>query len=93
MLFRSLATTWDDPALPPGLADWRRGVVDALLSRPGDTVVVTHFVAINAAVGAATGDRRLAPFHPDHCSRTVLDAAGGTLRLVELGAEAATVVR
>ena len=33
-----------------------------------------------------------ATFSPDHCSVTVIDVADGTLRLVELGAEAATRV-
>jgi broad specificity phosphatase PhoE len=55
-------------------------------------VVFSHFVAINVAVGEATGDDRVTVFSPDHCSVTVLDVVDGTLRLVERGAEAATRV-
>ena len=33
---------------------WRDGVVGALLALEVDTVVVTHYIAINAAVGVAT---------------------------------------
>ena len=51
-----------------------------------DTVVVTHFLAINAVVGAATDDDRVVGFAPAHCSRTVVDLDDdGGLRLVELG--------
>ena len=81
------------PTLDPDLRAWRDRVVELLVVLNRDTVVVTHFVAINVAVGAATGDDRVLVFRPDYCSRTVLDVAGGQLRVVELGAEAATAVR
>lgn len=87
-----LAGRWSD--LDDGLSAWRRNVVDALLGMGDDTVVVTHFVAINAAVGAATDDDRLVCFRPDNCSVTLLehDATGGGLRVVALGAERGTAV-
>ena len=87
-----LAGRWSD--LDEPLQRWRRDVVDALLSLRDDTVVVTHFVAINAAVGTATDDDRLVCFRPDNCSVTVLehDGAGGALRVVELGVERGTAV-
>ena len=72
---------------------WRDGVVGALLSLDDDTVVVTHYIAINAAVGAATGDDRVMNFRPDNCSCTMLDTDGHCLTLVELGRERETVVR
>jgi broad specificity phosphatase PhoE len=71
---------------------WRDGVVAALLALDADTVVVTHYIAINAAVGAATGDDRVMNFRPDNCSCTVLDSDGSRLILVELGRERETVV-
>jgi broad specificity phosphatase PhoE len=71
---------------------WRDAVVAALTSLVEDTVVVTHFVAINVAVGAATGDDRVVVFSPGHCSRTTLEVEGGRLRLVDIGASAATEV-
>jgi broad specificity phosphatase PhoE len=72
---------------------WRQGVLDTLTRLVGDTVVFTHFVAINVAVGAATGDPRVTCFLPDNCSRTILDVVDGGLRLLALGAEAHTTVR
>jgi broad specificity phosphatase PhoE len=72
---------------------WRDGVLGALLALPTDTVVVTHYIAINAAVGLATGDDRVVSFRPDNCSCTVLETDGTTLSLVELGRQAETAVR
>jgi broad specificity phosphatase PhoE len=69
-------------------------VLGAIRALRADAVVVTHFLAINAVVGAATGDDRVACFAPDHCSCTTveLDADGG-LRVVELGAGGAAAPR
>jgi len=72
---------------------WRDGVVAALLGIGEDTVVATHYIAINAAVGVATGDDRVVNFAPDNCSCTVLDSEGTTLHVVELGRQAETTVR
>lgn len=90
-LRRVMAQRWSEQ--DAALAAWRRGVLEALSSLAEPTVVVSHFIAINVAVGAALGDDRVAAFSPDHCSVTVLDVAGGRFALVELGAQAATGVR
>lgn len=79
-------------AQPNTLREWRQGVAETLLAFARPTVVVTHFVAINAAVGIAEGDDRVISFSPDNCSVTVLDVEDGALRLVRRGAEAATRV-
>ena len=71
---------------------WRDGVVAALLSLDADTVVVTHYIAINAAVGVATGDDHVVNFRPDNCSCTLLESDGRSLRLIELGRERETLV-
>lgn len=85
-----MAARW--AALPADLRAWRRGVLAALLAIPEPSVVVSHYIAINVAVGAATADARVVSFAPDNCSVTVLDADGGALRLVERGAEGAARV-
>lgn len=81
------------PTLGPDLTAFRDRVVGRLHTCAADTVVVTHFIAINAAVGAATADERVVSFAPDHCSVTVLDLVEGRLELVVRGGEAATVVQ
>jgi broad specificity phosphatase PhoE len=86
-----MQSSWDEA--DAALAAWRESVVQRLLQIENDTVVVSHFIAINAAVGAAMGDGRVVCFRPDNCSRTVLDVRDGALHVVELGGEAVTVVR
>lgn len=92
-LRRVLLSRWDDPELDPRIQQWRRELVEALTGLERETVVTTHFVAINAVVGVATGDQRVTCFRPDYCSRTVVDVVDGTVRLVALGREAPTDVR
>jgi broad specificity phosphatase PhoE len=82
---------WDD--LDEERQRWRVGVIDALLAIDVDTVVVTHYIAINAAVGAATADDRVLNFRPDNCSCTVLESDGRAVTLVELGRQAETAVK
>ena len=86
-----MAGTWDD-AGPDALA-WRARVLDALTRQPAPAVMFSHFIAINVAVGTALDDRRVVSFWPDNGSRTHLEVARGRLEVVELGAEADTVVR
>lgn len=73
-------------AWPAELQRWRGTVGDALLALREDAVVVTHYVAIRSVVGDDD-------FHPDYCSVTVVDNAGGALAPVELGRQRRTVVR
>jgi broad specificity phosphatase PhoE len=86
-----MAGSWADAE--PGLRAWRTGVLETLAGIDRDAIVVTHFVAINVAVGAATGDDRVLSFAPANCSRTVLEVDGGDLRVVQLGDQGVTAVR
>jgi broad specificity phosphatase PhoE len=72
---------------------WRDAVVDRVRACKEDTVIHSHFVAINAVVGAALGEDRMVCFAPDNCSWTVVDVDGRDLRIVELGRQATTEVR
>jgi broad specificity phosphatase PhoE len=66
--------------------------VEALCAITETSVVVSHYIAINVAVGEAIGDDRVVTFAPDNCSVTTVDVEHGSLRLVERGAEASTRV-
>lgn len=70
------------------LAQWRERCIATVACLPGDSVIFSHFVAINVIAGAATGDDRVVVFSPDNCSVTVFETAGKTLRLIEKGQEA-----
>jgi broad specificity phosphatase PhoE len=80
------------PELDEPLQRWRKAVIEALLGLGEDTVVVSHYVAINVAVGTALGDQRVTCFRPDYCSCTLFDLVEGRLALIELGAQGATRV-
>jgi broad specificity phosphatase PhoE len=73
--------------------DYRDQVVATLVALERDFVVFSHFVAINAAIGAATSDDRLVVRSLDNCSVTVVDVVDGALQLVESGHEADTLIR
>ena len=81
------------PGLDRELQQWRQEVIEALLSIYTDTVGFTHYIAINAAVGHATGDDRVVSFRPDNCSITIMETVANTLVLLERGLEADTEVR
>ncbi len=81
---------WRD--LPTDLNTWRQSLIDCLLEIREDTVVFCHYVAINVAVGGATGDDRLVIFPPDNGSVTRLTNSDRRLRVIELGRQADTSV-
>lgn len=72
---------------------WKDSVVATLVRQPRDCVIFSHFVAINVAVGAATGDDRVTLFSPANGSVTIIETDGTKLTLIEKGREGATVVR
>lgn len=96
-----MAGTWADAvaagdgkhtAYDSKLLAWRQSVVDALLELENDTVIFSHFIAINVALGHAVEDPRVICFKPDNGSVTVFETKGSTLSLLEQGREADTKV-
>jgi len=81
-----MASSWRDASMP--LAAWRENVLATLLALAEDTVIFTHYIALNVAAGAALGDDRVVVFSPDNCSVTVFENEGGISRLIEKGREA-----
>ena len=86
-----MAAKW--PNLQPQLQSWRSGVIEALCSLSLDTVVFTHFIAINVAVGQANGDDRVVNFLPDNGSVTIIEANESILNVIQQGLEAKTEIR
>jgi broad specificity phosphatase PhoE len=82
-----MAGSWRNAT--PTLAAWREDAINALLVIGQDTVIFSHYIAINVAAGAALGDHRVVVFSPDNCSVSIFENDGGTLRLIEKGHEAA----
>ncbi len=85
-LRQTMAGSWNDVAQSEAwLLPWRQALLDTLLGVQEDTVVVSHFVAINVAVGSAQNDSRLTLFRPNNCSITTMETDGKSLSLLELG--------
>lgn len=82
---------WDQIEGDIDYVAWGQGVAAALRDYPG-AAVFSHFVALNAAVGVATGQGEVMAFRPDHCSRTVFEIDGDRLILAEKGREALSQV-
>jgi broad specificity phosphatase PhoE len=87
----AMAGTWS--ALGERYTAFRDGVAEHLRSRPVDTVIASHFIAINAAIGVATGCDDVVIRSLDNCSVTVMEIRDGVLHLVEGGHEADTLIR
>jgi broad specificity phosphatase PhoE len=84
-LQKFMSSNWRDA--PDDLKAWRRDVISALTAITEDTIVFTHFVAINVAAGAATGQDKVTCFMPDNASLWSLEVSGGKLLLSALGAQ------
>ena len=87
-LRQAMAGNWSD--LDADVQKWQQEIGTFLLGCKEDCIIFSHYVAINAAVGAATGDDRMRIFGPDNCSVTTLDNTGGKLSVIELGQVADT---
>ena len=80
-----LGREWPD--MPADQQAWRAAVIAYLLALSEDCVVVTHFVAINVAIGAAMVDDRVVCRRVGNCSTTMLESDGNSLMLVAVPAE------
>ena len=87
----AMGGTWS--AMGQRYTAFRDGVADTVRALSNNTVVTSHFVAINAVIGAALGDDRMVIRSLDNCSVTVVDVIDGVLHLVEGGHEADTLIR
>jgi len=92
-LRQAMTGTWSD--LGPRYTAYRDAVAGCVAEQPVETVIVSHFIAINAVIGACTGDDRLVIRSLDNTSVTVVEASGDGrgLVLVRGGHEADTLIR
>ncbi|MFT5483028.1 MAG: broad specificity phosphatase PhoE [Halieaceae bacterium] len=74
------------------LLNWRSSALHALQQLTQPTVVFTHFVLINAVLGAIEGSDAVTSTMPANCSIHHIQLVGGELRLVALGEQLQTVV-
>jgi broad specificity phosphatase PhoE len=89
-LQQAMQGTWSE--LDSSIQNWRAELAACLLAMETDCVMFSHYVAINAAVGAAENDDRMRVFGPDNCSVTTLDNTGAQLSVEVLGRTADTKI-
>ena len=95
-LRRAMHGTWAELIERDGATyrDFRDALVGWARAGRVDTIAVSHFVAINAVIGAALGDDRLVIRSVDNASVTIVEVgADGSLALLEGGREANTLIR
>jgi broad specificity phosphatase PhoE len=84
--------TWAD--LGDDYVAFRNRCVDFVRELNSNTIVFSHFIAINAVVGALLDDDRLVIRKLDNCSITLLERdSAGNLRIAQSGHEADTLIR
>lgn len=79
----AMAGTWSD--LDGAPRAWRETLISSVAAIDTDTVVFTHFVAINAVIGAATDSDLVLVDRVGYVSRTVVETGDDGLALVQSG--------
>lgn len=94
-LREAMAGTWAEVARSSGdhYRAYKESIAEYVASLSADTVIFSHFVAINAVIGTATDDDRVLVARLDNCSVTTFDVSASGLTLVEIGGEADTLIR
>ena len=76
------------------LRQWRQDCIDYVLSLQSDSVIFSHYIAINVLIGHCNQDDRVISYHPDNCSIHQFEVCqtenGSELSIVELGTQAST---
>lgn len=75
------------PDLDPAVRQWRDRVLQTVRAIESDAAIFSHFIAINAIVGAALNRPETIVFRPGYASVTEIEVDGDDLRLVGLGSE------
>jgi broad specificity phosphatase PhoE len=75
------------PAGSPDYLAWRNTLLRSLRELNADSVIYSHYIAINVVVGAAQGNERVISFSPGHASVTTIEVRSGQFVVTELGAE------
>ena len=91
-LRQAMQGTWSE--LGSDYVAYRDCITDFVRGIQNDTVIFSHFIAINAVIGGVLGDDRLVIRSLDNCSVTIFERdATGNLSLVQGGHEADTLIR
>lgn len=91
-LMQVMKSQWSE--LSSELAQWRLDCIDYVLSLEKDSVIFSHYIAINVLIGHCNQDDRVISYNPDNCSihqfEITQSEQGKQLTIIELGAQAKT---
>ena len=77
--------------LSPLLNDWRQACIDYIGSLQHDSVIFSHYIAINVIIGHCQKSDKVITYHPDNCSIHHFDNTP-ELHIIELGKQANTKI-
>lgn len=91
-LRQAIQGTWNMLGQP--FVDYKNTICQFVQSLHHDTVIFSHFIAINAVIGHVSNNDQLVIRSLDNCSVTIFDRdVQGNLSLVQGGHEADTLIR
>ena len=91
-LRQAMQGTWSE--LGSDYVAYRDCITEFVRGIQADTVIFSHFIAINAVIGGVLGDDRLVIRSLDNCSITIFERdVNGNLSVVQGGHEADTLIR
>jgi broad specificity phosphatase PhoE len=90
-LQQAMAGTWQE--LGQQFVDYKNDIGNFVKNLQHDTIIFSHFIAINAVLGYATGNDQLVVAHLDNCSVTTFHIDdSNNLTIVDTGNQATTTV-
>lgn len=89
-LRQAMVGSWDD--LGKEYIKWRQDLWQCLLLLQEDTVIFSHFIAINSVVAQSQNSSKVVVFSPDNCSVTLVQTDANGIHVKKLGAELSTKV-
>ncbi len=89
-LHKVMRDRWSN--LDISLQNWRKRMIDAVGEITEDTIIFSHFIAINVLVGESIDNDLVVGFLPDNASVTTLEVHDKKITLLKKGKEAKTII-
>lgn len=84
-----MSSSWNE--LSDELQQWRQECIDFVSQLEHDSLIFSHYIAINILIGHCQKNNKLISYHPDNCSIHQFETQP-ELRLIKLGKQAQTVI-
>lgn len=84
-----MSGSWNE--LSEELQQWRQACIDFVSELEHDSVIFSHYIAINVLIGHCQQNNKVISYHPDNCSIHQFETKP-ELTLIKLGKQAQTVI-